>query len=192
MEELLVKCVRAYKERGWCGTDYEWFSSRENMPHLVAAIKTAAQMRQKNGEVHSHQWRPYNTDREGWTRMIETAVGALVRADSRIEACTSFDAQLSVIENILAESVGGDKELYAYDVAFRIGAWRGDDWLPRRVHLHAGTRKGAEALLTKEKTKKRRVVEVKELGEHYPILLTLPAWQIEDVLCELSKVLPKT
>jgi hypothetical protein len=176
----LPELIREFNGRDRDRDDYSRFRGRRTLPNLVAAIKTAASGKKEDGSIDSHQRRPHNSDKEGWHRMIETAVRALVQALSRIEDCKNFDALLSVIENVLRESVGGEKKLWAYDVAFRVGAWRGDDWLPCRVYLHRGTREGAEALLGKDKTEGRQTLMVKD----FPVeLQSLQPWEIEDFLC---------
>jgi len=174
--------IRHYRKRPQTGREFDRFSSRCNMPTLEVAIETAALSKDENGHIYSHQQRPWNRSPGDFRK----AAKALVHAVKRIEACRSFDALLTVVEAVLKETFGesSNKELFVYDVAFRIGAWR--DVLPERVYLHRGTREGPKALGIE--TKGRRAVPVAELP---PQLHPLPPWQLEDILCIYRKRFPK-
>lgn len=69
--------------------------------------------------------------------------------------------------------------LYVYDAAFRIGAFRG--LAPRRVYLHAGTRAGARKLGLA--TRGRLHVEAREVEAEAPEFAELSEAEMEDVLC---------
>src|SRR5262245_31853766 len=168
--------LRHYRKQWLETSEFKRFSGRRNMPTLEAAIETAALSKDENDMIYSHQRRPWNRQPEDFRR----AATALVGAVRRIEACGNFEELLTAVEAVLKATFGrkSNKELYAYDVTFRVGAWLGDRFLPGQVYLHRGTREGAKDLGIE--TRGRRAVEVTELPAE---LQTLPPWQIEDILC---------
>jgi hypothetical protein len=157
--------------------EFERFSSRRGMPSLKDAIRTAALSEDECGELHGHQQRHFGGEKR--KEMLRKAADALVNAEQLIRTRRDFDTLSEAVESVLRATFGpnSNKELYAYDVAFRIGAWRGI--LPERVYLHRGTREGAEELLG-ETTKGRWTVEVSELPAE---LHSLEPWELEDILC---------
>jgi hypothetical protein len=76
--------------------------------------------------------------------------------------------------NELLEDVPGIGELYIYDTSLRIGAKL--NLYPKKVYLHAGTRRGARALGLKADTS----LNVPDLPSEFRCLLP---YEIEDVLC---------
>jgi hypothetical protein len=174
--------LKDYEQRWLKTSEFERFNSRRDMPTLEKAIETAALSEDENGEIYDHQRRPHYV----WPDAYPAAASALARAVEKINDCKNFDELHCVIEAVLKDTFGrgSNKELYAYDVAFRIGAWMG--LLPDKVYLHAGVRKGAEALGMQ--TRGRRTIQITELR---PQLRSLPAWQLEDILCIYAKRFPR-
>jgi transcriptional regulator with XRE-family HTH domain len=179
--------IRHYKER-WLPTSE--FGRFRSMHSLDVAIEAAALSVDENGNTYDHQLdrvrRPVADFRK--------AADALLEKADRIEACRNFDELLDLVEAVIRKTFpGSNKELYVYDVAFRISAYlstKRPKLLPEKVYLHRGTKKGAEALGIKIKAegKRRRAVEMHELP---PELQSLPAWQLEDILCLYCKRFPK-
>jgi len=119
------------------------------------------------GKVPDHQRR---VGRE----TLRKACSRLLRYESQIEGCRSFDDLLNVIERHTA-SIRRFGRLAVYDTACRIGVYLGLS--PTRVYLHAGTREGARALGLETS---RGSLEMDELP--WPLRLLEP-WECEDFLC---------
>jgi uncharacterized membrane protein len=73
--------------------------------------------------------------------------------------------------------VSGIGPLTCYDFTYLIGAWLKKE--PTEVYLHAGTRKGAQAVLGAQANRDRLPVSAFPEG----LRRSLTAAQIEDVLC---------
>jgi hypothetical protein len=120
----------------------EWFGKRQGS--LKEAIASAAKSEWPSGHeqrlgrlvVHDHQRR---IGRRRLNRLAET----LAKEASAIGAVKNFPALLEVVKSA-ATRVGGIGPLTCYDVARRIGSYRGI--APEVVYLHAGARVGARAL----------------------------------------------
>ncbi len=102
---------------------------------LRSAIRFAGLARVRN-KKHPHQRRLSRTT-------LQRACDSLLRNESKIRRCKSFD-ELHNLLGILLHRTEGVGELYIYDTASRIGAKL--HLLPAKVYLHRGTRKGAQAL----------------------------------------------
>ena len=87
--------------------------------------------------------------------------------------------------NLVRSEVGGILgigELYIYDTSMRLGAYLG--FLPTKVYLHAGTRKGAKALGFTNSD----ALEISELPTEFG---RLDPHEVEDVLCIFKDELKK-
>ena len=89
-----------------------------------------------------------------------------------LAAAPDFDGILAIVE---ACAVPGFGQLCVYDTALRLGCWLRR--LPERVYLHAGTRKGARALVH---AASGPCIDVAELP---PELRPLRPDEVEDFLC---------
>jgi hypothetical protein len=106
------------------------------MPSLQLTIHHAALAIDHRGKRFGHQ-------RLQQRSALERAKHSLVAIAKELKACKRFDELHAVIERTI-RSIGGLRELYAYDTALRIGAFLG--LAPEFVYLHRGTRVGARAL----------------------------------------------
>ncbi|HJT78555.1 MAG TPA: hypothetical protein VJ739_15225 [Gemmataceae bacterium] len=183
-ESMSFPAILSHYRKRWLPTsEFERF---RNMPSLNAAVEAAALSLKENGEVYDHQ-----LDRIGNpVADFRTAAKALLDAVNEIEAAPNFDRLLHLVRAVMRKTFpGSKKELYEYDTAFRVSAYldlQRPGMLPTRVYLHCGTRRGAEALGIPAEG--RQAVEVSELP---PELQSLPAWQLEDILCLYAKRFPK-
>lgn len=162
----LVTLTRHYaiNHRKRSKDELEWFRTQSSLENTT---KVAALAIDVKGKRLSHQRR---IRREN----LEKARVVLLSAANDIQQCKTFDELLSLIESELHE-IQGLAELYAYDTALRIGAKLG--LVPEKVYLHAGTRKGAEALGLDSKA---RALEVSALPNE---LQELEPREMEDFLC---------
>jgi hypothetical protein len=145
-------------------------------PSLERAIHHAATATDERGKVFDHQRRTWPSGRLKAEAILTASVG-------RVGACRSFHELLCLIEELLS-GVRGIRELYRYDTAARLGAFL--SLAPEYVYLHAGTRKGAQALGL---GRRRGYLEKHEL----PVpLQALTADELETFLCvyaaELAEV----
>ncbi len=122
-----IACKRPYKKE-----ERDYFKGLS----LEEAVETAALAKNSKGKRSGHHRR-----RTG----VQLAQGKtkLIALFSQIRSCKSFD-QLHKLVCKATDPVKGLGELYAYDTAHVIGARLG--LRPKKVYLHAGTRKGAQAL----------------------------------------------
>ena len=130
---------------------------------LNAAVRAAALSTLPSGKRHAHQRRIHGD-------ALRNAADALT--GQTIPACRSFDE----LHRNVHDRIGGIHrigELAVYDIACRIGAFLGLS--PDHVYLHAGTRKGAQALGLRGTT-----VHKNDLPPEFHRLS--PA-EIEDCLC---------
>lgn len=91
-----------------------------------------------------------------------------------LKHCNSFDRLFREIDRI-ASPITGLKEMYAYDVALRIGTSKGV--YPERVYLQQGTREGAKSLGLDFQN---RTIEWSSLPSE---MNCLNAYECEDFLC---------
>jgi hypothetical protein len=106
--------------------------------------------------------------------LTETA-DMLTSLEGEIARFSSFDELYGLISNVCS-TVYGAGDLYAYDVAQRIGLRLGLH--PDRVYLHTGVRTGARALGLN--ISGRKSIRMDELP---PALRSLTPSEAEDVLC---------
>jgi hypothetical protein len=110
------------------------------------------------------------------SRSVLTEVAdRLTSLEGEIARCSSFDELYTLISNVCS-TVYGAGDLYAYDVAQRIGLRLGLH--PDKVYLHTGVRVGARALGLN--VSNRESIGVDELP---PALRSLTPSEAEDVLC---------
>lgn len=147
--------------------ELDWFIRQ---PALRDAIENAALARNIMGKRYSHQRRIKKA-------AIKEAFSLLTGASERIRRSRNF-AELFQMMNELLEDVPGIGELYIYDTSLRIGAKL--NLYPKKVYLHAGTRRGARALGLKADTS----LNVPDLPSEFRCLLP---YEIEDVLCIFKK-----
>jgi hypothetical protein len=131
---------------------------------LAKAIEIATG---SSGTVPDHQ-------RRVGRKILKKACSALLADEHQIKACTSFDALFHLVERTTAD-IHRFGELAVYDTSLRLGVWL-NKW-PKKVYLHAGTRKGAKAL---GMDVSRGFVEMKELPKAVQVL---KPWEAEDFLC---------
>jgi hypothetical protein len=131
------------------------------------ALSRAALALLPSGKRHPHQYRVPRAALEESRRLLLENLDMLRQA-------TSFDELFAVVED-LTEPIKGIGELTVYDTALRIGAHFGCQ--PARVYLHAGTRKGGQALGFDPR---RQTIEMDELPEP---MRQLSAREAEDLLC---------
>lgn len=136
------------------------------LPSLKEAIRRAALChRFPDGKRHSHQCR--------------IPLAALADAERRLQNASealSAAADFQVLHHTVDREIGkirGIGELCVYDIAHRIGAFRG--LKPTLVYVHRGTRDGARILRFKGNT-----LDPKQLPAAFSRLT--PA-EIEDCLC---------
>jgi len=103
---------------------------------LEKAVETAAMAKNCEGKRSGHH------RRRSWVQLTQGR-DRLVAILPKLRGCKTFDELHNTVSGV-AEKVKGLGELYAYDTAYligiRLGLW------PKTVYLHAGTRKGAQAL----------------------------------------------
>jgi hypothetical protein len=159
--------VRHYGVHFRAGEDdqLDWF---RRQPSLYDAVISAARAVDGRGKRFRHQ-----------TRITRAALSEAqkILADDcdALGDYFSFHELWLHLKEALAH-VAGLGELYIYDTALRIGAYR--NLSPDRVYLHAGTRAGAKRFGFN--TKDREWLDVSTFPTP---LRDLPAHEIEDILC---------
>ena len=132
------------------------------------AIYIAVMSRDKTGRKHSHQWRIYDHVYENFSQN-------LLNVRDKIENSKNFDELLNIIDE---EKPSGAGELFCYDTAVRIGHYL--NLFPEKIYLHAGTRKGLEALLKRKIYGK--TINKNNLPEPFKSCKLSPG-QLEDFFC---------
>jgi hypothetical protein len=147
----------------------------QQQPTLRSAIERAALAINCQDKRFRHQCRLKQA-------ALEEAKHALLAQNKAIGCQENFDELFNLVEK-LTRSIEGIGELYVYDTSLRIAAKL--NCLPTKVYLHAGTRRGAQALGLDGKAKALEVsafpVELQQLAPH----------EIEDVLCIFKDKLAK-
>jgi hypothetical protein len=161
--------IRAYKRRNLPKALVELNYFRD-LPNFNICIDKAALAIDHRGKRYRHQTRFSKVT-------LLTARDILLDNAKSIKEVKNFDELICLIGNIL-ESVKGIGELYIYDTSLRIGSYLG--YLPKKVYLHSGTRKGARKLGYKN----RYVIEMKELPNEFQYL---EPFEVEDILCIYKK-----
>lgn len=159
--------IRHYKSnhRPRKENEHNWFRRQSS---IESVITNATEAKDERGKRYSHQRRIHkNSIREAKTVLLENA--------DDINKSDSFHRLWLLVRNLI-RPISGIGDLYIYDTALRIGAFL--NFLPNKVYLHAGTRKGARAL--KHPEWKNYWIELEKLPTE---LKELSADEIEDVLC---------
>lgn len=166
--------IRDYRVRHRA-SHYAELKHHENCSTLAEAIAKASLARDQNDKRYPHQRRiPQGA--------LNRASQKLGEAESDLGRCNSFEELHNRILEVL-KGVPGVGELYCYDTALRISAYRG--LRPRTVLLHAGTRVGAKALTA---TRGKHCLVARDLPRE---LRRLPPEQVEDILCIYKDVIRK-
>jgi hypothetical protein len=131
----LAALVRLYRIHNRADSEKEIKFFRD-MPSFELAVHHAALATDDRGKRYSHQRRISQSP-------LKSAKQILAKSFSKIEKCGSFHELYSWLAEALG-AVHGLGELYIYDTAFRLGAFR--RLAPEFVYLHRGTRAGAQAL----------------------------------------------
>ena len=132
---------------------------------FIEALNKAAVAEMSSGKS-SHQ-------RRIQVATLEKAQQLLIENKDRISSSTSFSELYCEIEK--TRKISGIGELYVYDTSWRIGAYLGIE--PDLVYIHAGTRKGSEALGF---SLDRKTIDRKEFP---PSIQRLQPIHIENFLC---------
>jgi hypothetical protein len=140
----------------------------QDLTDLEEAIEKASMAVDKCGKRQKHQ----RTFQKKTLRAARNKLTARKTAIS-ISKAKDFDQLYKIVEEAVLQTPGIN-ELYVYDTALRIGAHR--KFLPDKVYLHRGTRIGARRLGIKGKGPI-------ELCKFPPELRSVPAHQVEDILC---------
>jgi hypothetical protein len=155
-----------YKWNGRLKADeeVEWMKASTD---LGSAIERAAGSVQENGRRFFHQ------------RWLDQEAAALAKVEllnsfHDIVAARDFHELFLLVERLVS-GIKGLKEMFVYDVAFRIGVFV-NKW-PTRVYLHRGTRDGAVAMGFDGGL---RWLEVSEFPSEFR---ELEAYLIENLLC---------
>lgn len=138
-------------------------------PSLEDAVRRAGRAELSGQRRDPHHRRRRQED-------LDAAVARLVAGLASLEACTSFEAVHERVEAI-TKVVPNLGELYVYDTALRIAAKLGRR--PRKVYLHAGTRRGARVLGLPHGSS----FWPGDIPDALAPLRELEPYEIEDVLC---------
>lgn len=141
------------------------------------AVEKASHAKAETGKRHPHQ------------RRIPKKV--LDKVEKRLKTvsfsnCSDFQGLYKKVEAEIA-GIRGVGELMVYDTALRIGACLKVKVAPEKVYLHAGTRKGAEAILGKSVLK----VKTLDMSEFPKEFKKLSPHEVEDCLCIYKDELKK-
>jgi hypothetical protein len=142
---------------------------------LERAVETAALAKNSEGKRSGHH-------RRRTQAQLAQGKSKLIVLLSEMRGCGSFDQLHRLVCNA-TDPVKGLGELYAYDTAHVIGARLGLQ--PKKVYLHAGTRKGAQAL------KFPGNLPYLQPSELPPELQLLKPSEVEDFLCIYEAALRK-
>ena len=162
----LAALVRLYRIHNRPNSEREIEFFRK-MPSLELAVHHAALATDSRGKRYGHQCRITQAS-------LKRAKQILSQSFHKIEKCCSFHELHSLLTETLG-AVRGLGELYIYDTAFRLGAFR--RLAPEFVYLHRGTRTGAQAL------------GLETSGSHLAVddlpkpLRSLAPHELEDFLC---------
>lgn len=139
------------------------------LPSLTETISRAAMAETSQGKRSSHQ-----PAYRFFTEELETAKQCLLGIEEQVRVCETFE-ELKCLVNKAIVPIYKNAILYIYDTAWKVGAKL--DLEPEAVYLHAGTRKGAEAL---DIDVKRNFIELYKLPA--PLQRLRPI-HIENLLC---------
>jgi hypothetical protein len=171
IKEIVQGYVKKHRE----GTQRE-LRSFEIIKSLDQAIERAGLGLTPGGKKFSHQRRLSRT-------ALETATRKLQVAKRFIKNCRTFDDLMMVVRSTTG-NVKGVGQLYIYDTALRLGAYLHIS--PKRVYLHAGTRRGARAIGLNPR---RESVSMDEIPR---MMQKLEPREVEDLLCIYEDELNQT
>ena len=163
----LTQIVAAYKRDHQSGAAQErrWFATQRNFRDAVDLAALALTPGRKR---FSHQRRIPGG-------VLAEAKRILLANLTQLAAADSFKSLHAEIERLVGP-VHGIGELYVYDTALRIGAYR--SLSPKSVYIHAGVRVGARNLGL-DPGRNGRVA----IGDLPAPLRSLEAYEVEDILC---------
>lgn len=122
---------------------------------------------QETARKHPHQFRRQNA-------ALESTRVALLAKEKELLSCTVFDELHDLVNETISE-IDGIGALMVYDTALRIGM--NTNVTPEKVYLHAGTLRGASAVVP---VGRKRVLNISELPKEFH---ALDADSIESCLC---------
>ena len=111
-----------------------YLSYYKKLASLDEVIEKSALAITASGKRHSHQRRVKKS-------ALRKTADTLLSRKKKVGSCNDF---AELIELVNSCAVKGFGELAVYDTSLRIGAYLGI--FPRKIYLHAGTKKGARAL----------------------------------------------
>ena len=172
--------VADYRQRHAADAEMRMFGNPQQT--LAEAIHPACRSRipkkrSRGLKRHSHQPLRAVSD-----EALEEAASRLQAIEVEITVAADFAAVHELIEAAIA-NISGIGELAVYDIAHRVGAYRGLH--PEEIYLHAGTREGAKALGLPA-NRKSLPMSCLPAG-----LRSLSAEEAEDLLCIYRKTLAR-
>lgn len=144
--------------------ELDWFASR---PSFQDMLDEAVHARDKWGKRLSHQRRLLK-------HVIPTAYALLKAKSGRLQRAGDFDDLFGVIDGTLGP-IPNSGDLYAYDIALRIGAYL--MLYPTRVYLQTGAMTGARKI---SRTYRARSVPLALFPAGYHCLAP---FEMENLLC---------
>lgn len=145
--------------------ELEYFGGQKN---LADAIRVATLAINCKGKRHPHQRRIPGLLLEHYRR-------GLMSKRRSLRSCDNFHKLMEISKSV-ADEIWKHSELTVYDTTHRIGAYL--KRYPDRIYLHAGTRKGAKALVAL--TPRVAYIFPWELPSAFR---RLKPYEIEDCLC---------
>ena len=134
------------------------------------AITVATLSKDHNNKTHPHQWRVDKAALLDYSKIL------LDNFDI-IQKQTDFDSMYKLLKSLKIKGIG---ELTIYDIADRICYYKNIE--PKKIYLHAGTRKGLEKLLNKKIT--FPTIQKEDLSKEF---VDFSIRDIENFLCYISK-----
>jgi hypothetical protein len=144
------------------------------------ALALAEQGKEALRHAQSDQERHMDHVRRAKKESIKIAETKLGEKSACLKRCRTFDRLFREIDRIVLP-ITGLKDMYAYDVALRIGASKGI--YPERVYLQQGAREGAKKLGLDFQN---RTIEWSSLPSE---MHCLNAYECEDFLCIFKHLL---
>ena len=168
-------------------------------PDFATAVRRAVEARDENGKHHNHQSKVDITARRKFGAKIikrKNQIMNVVTGNFEAPTFTKFDAIHDLLDDIKPRGIG---PVTVYDVAVRLGAYLEVE--PKQVYMHAGVREGLKALgaALQRLGAKEWAPDPDILWDAYKLkrvplslfpeaLRTLPADEVEDILCTYREV----
>jgi hypothetical protein len=149
---------------------------------LAEAIHRACRSQIPKNRSRGLKRHPHQPLRAMSDEALAEAAARLQAIEVEIAAASDFAALHGLVEAAIA-NISGIGELAVYDIAHRVGAYRGLH--PEEIYLHAGTREGAKALGLPAN---RESLPITSLPAG---LRSLSAEEAEDLLCIYRKTLAR-